>query len=164
MPNIDKIISDVIDAEGGDKETNRPNDSGGRTKWGISERSNPEAWADGDVTEEEAREIYLRKYLKSPGFDRIPYIRLQHQLVDFGVLSGPEIAIKKLQEILRVDVDGVIGPQTLGALSDENWKEVNDKLVISRVRMLCRIVQRRPKDLENLVGWVNRAFEFSFLG
>ena len=53
--NIDRIIDNVIAAEGGSTATNDPADGGGRTQYGISERANPEAWADGKVTAEEAR-------------------------------------------------------------------------------------------------------------
>lgn len=57
MPN--DIVSDIIKREGG--FVNNPADAGGRTDKGISEKSNPAAWADGKVTEEEARAIYQRR-------------------------------------------------------------------------------------------------------
>jgi lysozyme family protein len=157
---IDNIITEVIEAEGGDKVTNRPTDSGGRTQFGISEKHNPEAWEDGKVTEQEARDIYFKKYVSTPGFDKVTPTRLQHQLVDFGVLSGSQIATTKLQEILEVEADGILGPETLGALSERDWVQVNNKLVVARVKLFGRLVQRRPKDLEYLSGWLNRALEF----
>jgi len=158
--NIKKIIDDVIEAEGGAKVTNHPNDPGGRTQYGISERANPEAWADGKVTNEEAREIYERKYLRGPGFDKITHARLQAQLTDMGVLSGPGVAIQKLQQILKVKVDGALGPKTLAAIeaSDPVW--LNNQLVASRITMIGRLVQQRPVQLMYLSGWLSRALSF----
>ena len=158
MPTNDDIIHDVLAREG-DQETNDPLDHGGRTKYGISERANPEAWADGHVTEEEAKHIYTQKYITGPGFDHVIDFHLRAQLVDFGVNSGPSIAIMKLQEILHVPIDGLLGPQTLDALALVHPEAVSNGLVAARVRMICRIVKRDPGQLKFLSGWIDRALE-----
>jgi len=158
MSTIEDIITEVIKREG--SATNDPTDAGGRTEYGISEAANPEAWADGKVTEAEAREIYERKYVIGPGFDKITDPHLQAHLIDYGVNSGPMIAIMKLQEILHVDVDGVLGPQTLGTLAQTSLDVVNNALVASRVKMICKIVQRNPSQLKYLSGWCNRSLEW----
>ena len=162
--NTDDIITDVLKRED-DEETNDPLDAGGRTKYGISEKANPEAWADGKVDEEEARRIYERKYVIGPGFDKVTDFQLRAQLVDFGVNSGPMIAIHKLQEVLQtadptVDVDYILGPQTLGAITQWHPEAINNALVKARVKMICRIVTKNPTQLKWLNGWVNRALEF----
>lgn len=159
---IDSIISEVLKAEGGGKITNDPADSGGRTQWGISETANPGAWKDGKVTEQEAREIYLQKYVIWPGFHKLPasHSALQAQLIDYGVNSGPAIAIQKLQGLLGVDVDGVLGPQTLQAIKNHDSRIVNNNLVQARCRMICRIVQKQPSQLKFLAGWIDRALSF----
>ena len=160
-----EIIDDILRREGGSKKTNDPKDGGGRTQYGIAERSNPKAWADGKVTEEEARAIYEQKYIIAPGFNKIPHPKLQAQLVDFGVNSGPRVAIEKLQAIVGADVDGEIGPQTLAAV-ETFYKDVDDParlnnlLVVERVKMIGRIVVRNPSQVKFLSGWLNRAFEF----
>jgi lysozyme family protein len=159
---MDDIINQVIQREGGSKATNKPNDPGGRTQYGISEKSNPEAWADGKVTEEEAREIYLKKYIKGPGFDKIPatHGRVQNLLIDYGVNSGPGVAIQKLQAILGLPEDGSFGPKTLEALVAADPTKVNNQLVAARVKMICKVVQKRPQQLSDLFGLVSRALEF----
>jgi len=154
------LIDEIILREGGDKVTNNPNDRGGRTKYGISERANPEAWADGDVSHSEAREIFERKYLTGPGFDKIKDRKLQDLLVDFGVTSGPQLSIMKLQEILKVKVDGVIGPKTLAAIDAHEPRRLVNKLALARIKMMGRIVKRDPSQLEFLNGWLNRTGEF----
>lgn len=158
--NMNDIITDIEHREGDGKVTNDPVDGGGRTQYGISEKSNPEAWADGKVTEAEARAIYQKKYVETPGFDKIPDGLLRTQLVDYGVNSGPGIAIQKLQEILTVGVDGVLGKATLDALTLRDMNEVNNLLVASRVKMIGRIVTNRPDQLKYLNGWLSRALEF----
>lgn len=160
MPDaIDKIIDTVIENEGS-KVSNDPNDAGGKTQYGISIKNNPEAWADGVVTEAEARDIYRKKYVLSPGFDKISFIPLQTQLVDFGVNSGPGVAILKLQKVLGVTEDGVLGPATLAKLAASDPKQVNNLLMAERVKLLGRIVSSKPTQVTNLNGWLARALEF----
>ena len=153
------IINDVLENEGS-APVNDPLDAGGRSQFGISEKSNPEAWVDNRVTEEEAREIYTRKYIKGPGFDQITDFHLRAQLVDFGVHSGPAVAIMKLQTIVGADIDGVLGPQTLAALQSMHPEAVSNELVKARIQMICRIIKRDPSQLKWLNGWVDRALEF----
>lgn len=157
----EKIVSDIMHREDRTGTGVVTIDKGGRTQFGISERANPEAWADNKVTEEEAREIYERKYVRTPKFDLIPDDALRAQLVDFGVNSGPMVAIMKLQQIVGADVDGVIGPDTLKRLAVQDPVRVGQLLVAERIRLIGRVVMRDPKtQLQNLVGWLNRALEF----
>lgn len=154
------LIDDVIHREGDDKVTNDPKDKGGRTQYGISEKSHPDAWKDGKVTYEEARAIYEQKYLTGPGFDKIQDPKLQVLLVDYGVNSGPQLAIMELQKILKVDVDGKLGPKTLAAIEREEPRRLANKLALARIKMIGRIVKRDPSQLEYINGWLNRAGEF----
>jgi lysozyme family protein len=153
-------ITEILAREGDAAVTNDSVDAGGRTQYGISERANPQAWADGKVTEQEAREIYEAKYIRGPHFDRVPDDRLRTQLIDMGVHSGPGVAIQKLQEILKVVVDGVLGPQTLAALQHRRADEVNNLLAASRIRMIGRLVSKVPTQLKFLNGWLDRACQF----
>ena len=158
MPTIAEIIDNVIEREG--PETNDPLDKGGRTAYGISEAANPKAWADGKVTEAEAREIYERKYVKWPGFDKIAHPRLREHLIDYGVNSGTQLAIMKLQKILGVEVDGKIGPETLAALEAADPVRINNLLALVRMRMFGKIVKKDLRQGKYLDGWLARAEEF----
>lgn len=162
MPDNKKIIDAILEHEGGATETNSPKDKGGRTKYGISEKSNPSAWADGTVTEAEAREIYEQKYIKGPGFDRIPesHPRTKELLVDWGVISGPELAKQELQGVLGVVKDGQLGPKTLQALLGIDDRSLANLIAAARIRMMGRIVKRDPSQLRWLNGWLNRALEW----
>ena len=161
MPlTTDQIITDVEQREGGATVTNDPADHGGRTQYGIDERSHPDAWADGKVTEEEARMIYLTKYVNGPHFDRILDDALRAQLVDYGVTSGPMIAIMKLQEILNLNVDGNLGPITQAEANKMAPFGLNNQLVIKRVKMIGKIVVKDPTQIKFLNGWLDRALQF----
>ena len=158
MSAIDDDITAIIKREG--PPSNDPNDAGGRTAYGISEKANPAAWAHGAPTEAEARAIYMQKYVVTPGFDKIKDPQLQAQLIDFGVNSGPMIAIQKLQEILHVKVDGIMGPQTIVICNGMNSDDINTSLVVTRIKMIGQIVSKNPSQLKFLNGWLNRALEF----
>jgi lysozyme family protein len=164
-------IDEIIRKEGGATETNDPLDSGGRTKYGISERAHPEAWADGDVSYTEARDIYEKVYILAEKFNLILDETLRHQVVDHGVPSGPDTAARMLQQVLGVKVDGQIGPETIKAI--RNYPDgklfgvdvpgnVILNLAFRDARMLhyATIAKRRPKDLKYLLGWIKRAQEF----
>ena len=158
MPTIEDIITDIIRREG--PTTNDPTDLGGRTTFGISERANTDLWADDVVTEAEARERYMKRYVQWPGFDKITDLHLRTQLIDYGVNSGPGIAIMKLQEIVGADIDGDLGPQTLAAVNKMPSDDINDSLVILRVKMIGKIVTKNPSQLRFLNGWLDRALQF----
>lgn len=164
MPTVpttnETVISDIIEREGGSRVTNDPQDRGGRTQYGIDERSNPEAWMDGKVTEEEARAIYTAKYVHGPGFDKIVDDRLRAQLVDFGVNSGPAVAIQKIQKLVEVIEDGILGPHTLAAVNARRGDDLSNRLVAERIRLIGRIVSKHPAQIKFLNGWLDRALQF----
>lgn len=161
MSEVDKII----EREGG--FVNDPNDRGGATKYGITQATL--AWHLGrPVTVEEvknlsidvARSIYERRYILNPGFDKLPKGVLQSNLIDFGVMSGPLLAIKNLQEVLGVQADGVIGPETMTALMSASHSLVNKQLVVRRALMAARLCKKDPNQLRFLAGWLTRFFQF----
>lgn len=152
-----KLIDDILRREG--PATDDPVDRGGRTVYGISEAANPQVWADGKVTEAEARAIYESKYIRWPRFDRLP-ASLQPVCVDWGVTSGPQLVIMNLQSLLSVKSDGIIGPVTLAAVNKVESRWLNNQLVAARVRMIGRIVKRDLSQVKYLNGWLDRALEF----
>lgn len=104
-----------------------PNDPGGRTDRGISERAHPELWADGKVTEEEATEAFRKTYWERVAGDKLTDFRLALEAFDACVLAQ-EAAPRDLQrccnELMggqsgytRLVVDGAIGPKSIGALN-----------------------------------------------
>lgn len=130
---IKNIIDGVIQSEGG--YVNHPSDRGGPTKYGIT-LATLAAWRGKKVTaedvkqltREEAFNIYYKRYVTGPGFDKIVAIdvRVGAELVDSGVLSGPAVPSRWLQRSLNVFnkrgslypdilVDGALGPKSIDA-------------------------------------------------
>ena len=172
MPDIiDEIIRHEDDPNHPGIITNDPSDSGGRTQYGISERAHPEAWADGKVDIPEARGIYEKVYILAEHFNEIKDEFLRHQVVDYGVPSGPDTATRLLQQIVGVKVDGELGPKTLAAI--ENYPDgtlfgtpVPGRVLLNlafrdaRTLFYASLTKRRPKDLKFLLGWLRRTQEF----
>lgn len=156
-----QIIEGIIKAEtGGDPNgglTNDPRDAGGRTIWGISERANPGEWHNGPPSRERAVEIYFDRYVHRPGFSSITDPHLQAQLVDFGVNSGPAMAIQKLQACLGTEPDGVLGPKTLSLANAAEPRRLANQLALERIKMIGRIVHKNPSQSKFLDGWLTRA-------
>lgn len=173
-----QIIDELIRREGS-VYTNRAADKGGPTKYGITLETLREergGWASAadvaNLTENEARGIYRERYIRRPGFDRIPDPRLRELLIDFGVNSGPKRAALALQVAVGgVATDGRIGPETLAKLATLDPARVYASVLRARVKFYVEIALADPEvkrfrashprtQLENLRGWINRATEF----
>lgn len=109
----------VLRHEGG--YADHPADPGGATMMGITRRT-LEAWRGAPVSESELRSlagaeaaaIYRSGYWRGIAGDDLP-AGLDLAMFDFAVNSGPGRAIRTLQAVLGVTIDGRIGPETLGA-------------------------------------------------
>lgn len=161
------FIDDIIIREGGDRETNDPLDPGGRTKYGISEKANPDLWKDGPPTYAQARQRYIERYVLP--FNGIKDHALLVQLVDWAVTSGPNTVVKILQQVVGAKVDGAIGPKTVEKV--ENFPggmlwgftvpgPLLLNLAISEARAIhyASITKARPTSLKFILGWLKRTF------
>ena len=90
-----------------------PKDSGGATKFGISQRAYPSLDIR-SLTREAAIEIYRQDYWNRCRCNELP-AQLALILFDSAVNQGPTAAIRLLQKSLNVGADGVIGPITIAA-------------------------------------------------
>ncbi|WP_114395760.1 glycoside hydrolase family 108 protein [Oleisolibacter albus] len=157
------IIERVLQSEGG--FVNHPADKGGATNFGITaarlgewrKLGRPAAAAEVQaLTRDEARQIYQAWYVTQPKFDRISDDYLRTVVVDSGVLYGTGRAARWLQEALGVTADGVIGQQTLAALTAQNPGTVARRVLALRVKRIGQVVSADPSQLVFLAGWLNR--------
>lgn len=107
--NFDDAFATLIGHEGG--FVNHPRDPGGKTKYGISNRSYPGEDIEG-MTLERAKEIYRRDYWSQAGCEMVPD-GAKFSLFDMAVNSGAKAAIKCVQRACGAAVDGVLGTETL---------------------------------------------------
>lgn len=127
---IPQILDAVVATEGG--YTNNPDDLGGPTIWGITERVARRNGYDGDMrsmNRNTAKTIYLREYVQRPGFDKVHELsaRIGAEVIDTGVNMGTAVAGLMLQRALNalnakgtlypdLKADGDVGPATITAL------------------------------------------------
>lgn len=124
-----------------------PDDPGGLTKWGISQRAFPHLVIK-DLNKKDAEDIYYEKYWTGPKIDQLPP-RIAIQVFDHGVTAGPTRAIKILQSSVGLKADGIIGLKTKEACE---WVDAARVFVIDRLDFYRRL--NKPKYID---GWINRA-------
>lgn len=113
---FDVAFERLIGHEGG--YVNHPDDPGGETNWGITQRTAREAGYAGsmrDLTREQAREIYRAAYWQRAKCDEFDGA-IAFQIFDSAVNHGIGNAIRFLQRAAGVADDGVIGPVTMAAV------------------------------------------------
>lgn len=175
MDAIDSIIDDVLRAEGG--YVNNPNDTGGETHYGITvavARANGYTGLMRDLPRDLARQIYRRRYVEAPGFDRVAAVSLPIALevIDTGVNMGPSRAGEYLQRWLNgfnvpgsgyqdLFVDGNVGPVTVQALQRYIAKRGNEGINVllrglnsTQGNRYLELTEARPSQREFLYGWV----------
>jgi lysozyme family protein len=112
---FDDAFKLVVHHEGG--YVNHPNDPGGATRFGVTERVARANGYTGDMREfplGKAREIYKKLYWDSVRAEELPPA-VRFDIFDGAVNSGVSQASKWLQRALGVRDDGVIGPATVAA-------------------------------------------------
>jgi len=113
---FESAVAFVLDQEG-DWTT----DTGGATRFGISQRAYPNMDLS-SLTVEDAKRIYRRDYWDALTLGELPW-PLDLAMLDVAVNLGNKEAVKCLQsavnqlgECERLEVDGLLGPVTLGAV------------------------------------------------
>lgn len=154
--NFSSAVSVIIEHEGG--YVDDPKDPGGETKYGISKRQYPNLNIK-KLTVGEAIDIYRKDYWDKASVSKVPLI-LQLTYFDMVVNMGKKRAVKILQKALcgrgiPTEVDGAIGPETLGNLKEANLEL--DRLRSYRVRYYADLVNRKPTLDRYWYGWYRRA-------
>ena len=176
----DRIIDHVIGLEGG--YVDDPLDSGGRTRWGITEAVARRAGYEGPMAElpvSVARGIYISEYWDALNLDAIGAScpALAAEAFEAGVNCGVTRAGRWLQRALNalndggrrwadVAVDGSIGPASLSALAGaarQRWRAPDVDATLAALLNILQgghyvdLAERREKDERFLRGWlVNR--------
>lgn len=129
MTTFDKAIEFVLESEGGISED--PNDPGGLTNFGISQRAYP-AVNIRRLSREDAIGIYKRDYFDAIHGDALPPA-IAILLMDTAVNQGVAAAVRILQCAVGVRTDGVMGPQTLQAVASTSLSKLTAELVARRM-------------------------------
>ena len=126
-------------------------DSGGATKWGISQRAYPSLDIE-HLTREQAEAIYHRDYWQPLRADEMPPA-LALCVFQAGVNMGCNPAALALQRAAGVAQDGRIGPDTLKAVAGAEQQHLRARFLADCLGYYESTAGRRPILREYLAGW-----------
>ena len=143
-----------------------PKDAGGATMCGVT-LSTYRTWCKGrgypSPTKDDLRKIpyahwhlILKKnFWDLAKADLIVTKAIAYIIVDWIWGSGPKV-IRRVQKILGVKQDGIIGPKTLKAINTAPQQSLFGQIKADRFRYLDEICKARPANIRFLRGWENR--------
>jgi lysozyme family protein len=105
----------------------------------------------------------LRMVAIDQGFTTIQYEPLRLQLIDFAYNSGPALAIRWLQRVLRVARSGKFDAGTNWAVQRQDAFLVHQALIAARLQMIDMSTDTGTIDKKFEEGLENRALTFSQL-
>jgi lysozyme family protein len=148
------FIDRLIDREGG--YVNHPQDPGGETNWGISRRFLIRVGLPDEdlrnMKRERAAELYDTYFVQPNRIHEFADERLAELVLDWVVNGGP--AIKSLQRLLNVTVDGKVGDETLyraNSLSPAHTEALCDSYLRDRMFYFATLTKH-----PFIKGWLAR--------
>jgi|LakMenE18May11ns_1017448.scaffolds.fasta_scaffold9737839_2 lysozyme family protein len=157
-PQFESILAFILKWEGGDTVTHDPRDSGGVTKFGVSQKAYPELDIE-SLTLEQAKAIYKRDYYDNIWGDSLPY-SIALVVTDFAVNGGIRTAVKALQRLVGTESDGLFGIKTQDAvrkLDQDGIDRLIDTYTLARNDHYLKLVKEKPNFSVFVRGWLNRS-------
>lgn len=163
MTPFDRALAKTLAYEG--NVSDHAADRGGLTKWGVTQgaydrwrvKTGQAPRPVTEMTEAEMRAVYLDDYWMPAGCDQLPD-ELAEAVFDMAVNSGATRAVRTLQRVLGVTVDGVPGPETFSA-AHEAGPMVALHFLKARAALYRDIVRDDPSQVVFLAGWINRLLD-----
>jgi lysozyme family protein len=160
MADYTKLIPFILKWEGG--FANDPADAGGATMKGVTLATYRSVYGAGktvkdlkNITKNEWNYIFKKKYWDKFKGDKINHQGVADMCVDWLWHSG-SIAAKKVQTILGVSADGIVGDKTIAAINAQNGDELFDKIKDARIKFVTNLANNRAGNKKFLKGWLNR--------
>jgi typhoid toxin secretion A len=177
MAHFDVAIGKTMLVEGGGRFTDDPKDSGGATRWGITERVAREFGYQGPMAElpkEVAVAIYKARYWDKLKLSAVAFFspRLAYEMFDSAVNIGPVVVGKWLQRTLNalndggakypdVEVDGEVGQTTLTAMrlymeqrGADGEAVLHAALNGLQAAFYIELCESKPKNERFVFGWL----------
>lgn len=168
-----KIIQRTIGIEGG--YVNDPNDSGGATKYGVTERKARACGYTGDMRDlpmDFALGIAAVEYWYAAKIDQVATMswKIAEEIFDTAYNTGSGGAWRIVQRACNasnrqgkdwpdISVDGAVGPKTLAALKafiDRRGENLVNKILnVVQGAFYLDLVERREKDEAFFIGWID---------
>lgn len=165
MTEIEKrIIKFILKWEGGYSEakTDRGNKNNGCTNKGITLETFREFYGK-DKTKNDVKNMTNTQWLHI--FEKGFYNKIKCEQVKDGNIQliwcdwfwGSGIwAVKRVQRLLKLTEDGIVGPKTISAINAQNPKVLFLQIKADRLDFYDDIVKNHPDQSVNLKGWRNR--------
>lgn len=149
--------------------TNDPRDSGGPTKFGVTQKSYENyigrlvsTQEIKDLTLEDAKKFYFEKYWKALSCEKLISPAIAICLFDSGVLYGVRTTATMAQKAANkcgasIDPDGFLGDKSIEALiviRGESFIQAFHELLLLRLEFVISV---NPKDEVYRSGWTSRA-------
>ena len=174
MTAFDRALKHTLGIEGGFSDD--PRDSGGATRFGITEAKARAFGYGGDMRDlppDLAHHIYKTDYWDLIRLDQVAWLSepIALEMFDTAVNCGVGVPVKFLQRLLNVfnreqkdypdlEVDGLIGHNTLAALRTFlNLRgKIGAEVMVEALNSLqgafyTSLAERRPKDEAFIFGW-----------
>ena len=173
MANVSDLAPLILKWEGG--FVNDPKDRGGATNMGVTLNTwksvgydkNGDKKIDVKDLKLLSKEDVVKKVLKPYFWDKWRADEINNQsianiLVDWVYTSG-KYGITKVQAMLNLKPDGVVGNKTLSAINDyPNQRQLFQRIKNERLAFIDRIVKNNPSQRRFMKGWKNRVNAFKY--
>lgn len=175
MGDFDAAFEKTLNAEGG--YVHDPSDLGGETYKGVA-RSRNSKWAGWQIVDahkgrgrfpdsldndeqlqELVKELYRTQYWDRVCGDDIQDQDIAESVFDFAVNAGPRTSMKLTQLAVDAEVDGVIGPNTLALLNDQDPRTFLAVFALAKIGRYAHLCEQRPENRRFFYGWVRRTLE-----
>ncbi len=173
MEVYEKALKKLLIHEGG--YSNHSADRGGETYKGITKKyyGKWDGWAIIDAQEDKealdsnkdlqkkVADFYYTYYWHKLKCDQMNDPAIAEMIFSTGVNAGKKLAVKKMQRILGVTVDGLIGQNTLRALNSVDINKFIYQYVLELIDFYVEISSKGSNHLF-LKGWCKRALSFYY--
>lgn len=165
MADVSKLVNFVLRWEGGfqNMKEDRGNYYKGKligTNMGVTPGAYVQAFGKvpsvqdmKNLTHDQFTHILKKLYWDYVKADQIKDQKVANLIVDFAWASGTVNAVKRIQKVLGLTPDGIVGPKTLAAFNDP---QAFDKIYNYRISYVESIVKNNPSQAKFLKGWKNR--------
>lgn len=172
MADVNKLAPWILKWEGG--FVNDPDDSGGATNKGVTIKTWKQVGYDKDgdgnidvkdlklLTVDDVIKVVLKPhYWDRWKADEIVSQSVANICVDWVWASGKP-GITRVQKLLGVKQDGVVGPKTLAALNSGSPLSLFGAIKQERIKFIDEICIKNPKNLKFKKGWLNRLNDLKY--
>lgn len=142
--NFDQAFDRLIGHEGG--YSNHPDDPGGATRWGVTEKVARSWGYTGDMRDlpgSVAKEIYQALYWVKVRADELPEA-VRFDVFDTAVNSGVGQSVKLLQRAAGCADDGILGPKTLSSVRAMDPQLLDKRFSGYRLRFMTTLKNWPP--------------------